>query len=100
MLTGDHVPCILEAFELGSWGRLSSGPVASGRLGSIWRLDAERGSWAVKEWAATGWPSGSRGARFREAVLAARIPTPAVRRTRAGEVTTRIPTSIRWLSGS
>jgi Ser/Thr protein kinase RdoA (MazF antagonist) len=88
-LTDDHVPCILEEFGFGSWGRLSGGPVASGRLGSIWRLDTEAGSWAVKQ---VGDASGDEvtelleGARFQEAVLAAGISTPAVQRTRAGDV--------------
>ena len=83
-----HVPAILAAFGLGSWGRLSDGPVASGRLGSIWRLDTERGSWAVKQ---VGESSDDEvaelleGAAFQEAVLAAGFRTPAVRRTRAGE---------------
>jgi Ser/Thr protein kinase RdoA (MazF antagonist) len=88
-LTDDHVPCILEAFDLGSWGRLSGGPVASGRLGSIWRLDTERGSWAVKLVGDAGDDEVAElleGAAFQEAVLAAGISTPAVRRTRAGEV--------------
>jgi hypothetical protein len=48
-LNDGHVPSILAAFDLGPWGRLSNGPVASGRFGSIWRLDTERGSWAVKQ---------------------------------------------------
>ena len=83
-----HVPSILAAFDLGSWGRLSDGPVASGRLGSILRLDTDSGSWAIK-------PVGDipdedlaellEGAAFQEAALAAGVPTPAVRRTRAGE---------------
>ena len=54
------VPSILAAFDLGSWGRLSDGPVASGRLGAIWRLDAETGSWAVKQVGESplrSWPS-------------------------------------------
>jgi Ser/Thr protein kinase RdoA (MazF antagonist) len=88
-LTDGHVPCILEAFDLGSWGRLSSGPVASGRLGSIWRLDTERGSWAVKQVGDAGDDEVAElleGAGFQEAVLAAGISTPAVRRTRAGQV--------------
>jgi hypothetical protein len=38
---GDHVSELLAAFGLGSRGRLSDGPVARGRLGSIWRLDTE-----------------------------------------------------------
>ena len=40
-LDDGQVPSILAAFDLGSWGRLSDGPVASGRLGSIWRLDTD-----------------------------------------------------------
>ena len=74
MLTGDHVPRILEAFDLGSWGRLSDGPVASGRLGSIWRLDAERGSWAVKEVGDDGCAELLEGAAFQEAVARRRYP--------------------------
>jgi hypothetical protein len=88
-LTDGHVPCILEAFELGSWGRLSDGPVASGRLGSIWRLDAERGSWAVKQVGDIRDEEVAElleGARFQDAVLAAGISAPAVRRTRARQV--------------
>jgi Ser/Thr protein kinase RdoA (MazF antagonist) len=88
-LTDDHVPCILEAFDLGSWGRLSGGSVASGRLGSIWRMDTERGSWAVKQVGDAGDDELAElleGAAFQEAVLAAGLSTPAVRRTRAGEV--------------
>jgi Ser/Thr protein kinase RdoA (MazF antagonist) len=80
---------ILDAFGLGSSGRLSDGPVASGRLGAIWRLDTEDGSWAVKQVGDPGEDESAElleGARFQEAVLAAGIPTPAVRRTRAGEV--------------
>src|SRR3954464_4038985 len=84
-----HVASILAAFELGSRGRLSDGPVASGRLGSIWRLDTERGSWALKrvgDIADQALAELLEGAAFQEAVLAAGISTPAVRRTRAGEV--------------
>ena len=82
----DHVACILEAFDLGPDGRLSGAPVASGRLGSIWRLDTERGSWAVKPVGDDERAELLEGAAFQEAVLAAGIPTPAPRRTRAGEV--------------
>src|SRR3954451_24971097 len=88
-LDDDDVPTILAAFDLGSWGRLSDGPVASGRLGSIWRLDTERGSWAIKQVGEI--PDEDlaellEGAAFQEAALAAGVPTPAVRRTRAGEL--------------
>jgi len=83
------VPSILAAFDLGSWGRLSDGPVASGRLGSIWRLDAERGSWALKQVgdvAPGELAELHEGAAFQEAALAAGVPVPAVRRTRSGEL--------------
>jgi Ser/Thr protein kinase RdoA (MazF antagonist) len=87
-LSDSHVPSILAAFDLGSPGTLSEGPVATGRLGSIWRLDAASGSWAVKQIGDI--PDEDlaelrEGAAFQEAALAAGVPTPAVRRTRAGE---------------
>ena len=88
-LRDGHVPSILAAFDLGSWGRLSDGPVASGRLGSIWRMDAERGNWAVKQVGEAGDGEVAElleGAAFQEAALAAGLRTPAVRRTPAGEV--------------
>jgi Ser/Thr protein kinase RdoA (MazF antagonist) len=87
-LNDGHVPSVLAMFDLGSWGRLSDGPVASGRLGSIWRLDTESGSWAIKELGdipAEDLAELLEGALFQEAALAAGVPTPAVRRTRAGE---------------
>jgi Ser/Thr protein kinase RdoA (MazF antagonist) len=87
-LAVNDVPAMLSAFHLGSWGRLSDGPVASGRLGSIWRLDTESGSWAVKQ---VGDASDAElaevleGAALQDAALAG-VPTPAVRRTPAGDV--------------
>jgi Ser/Thr protein kinase RdoA (MazF antagonist) len=86
MILAGHVPSILAAFDLGSRGRLSDGPVASGRIGSIWRLDTERGSWAVKQVGETADRGLLEGAAFQAAALAAGVPTPAVRRTRAGEL--------------
>ena len=88
LLNDGHVASVLSAFDLGSWGRLSDGPVATGRLGCIWRLDTERGSWAIKQVGDV--PDEDlaallEGAAFQEAALAAGVPTPAVRRTRAGE---------------
>jgi hypothetical protein len=84
-----HVPSILAAFDLGSSGRLSDGPVAGGRVGSIWRLDTECGSWAVKQVGdlpAEDLVDLLEGAAFQEAALAAGVPTPALRRTRAGDL--------------
>ena len=87
-LNDGHVQAILAAFDLGSWGSLSDGPVANGRLGSIWRLDAESGSWAIKQVGDLPHEDLAgllEGAEFQEAALAAGVSTPAVRRTRAGE---------------
>jgi aminoglycoside phosphotransferase (APT) family kinase protein len=88
-LAETDVDGILAAFDLGTWGRLSDGPVARGRLGSIWRLDAETGSWAVKQVGRTSRAELTEileGAAFQEAARAAGIPTPEVRRTRTGEL--------------
>jgi Ser/Thr protein kinase RdoA (MazF antagonist) len=88
-LADGDVPAMLAAFDLGSSGRLSAGPVASGKLGSIWRLDTDAGSWAVKQ-VRDATPDAlveiHEGAAFQEAALAAGVATPAVRRTRSGEL--------------
>ena len=87
---GRHVPELLETFGLGRTGRLSAGPMAEGRVGSIWRLDTEHGSWAVKPVAGDLRPEGlaalEETTAVQEAALRDGVPTPAVRRTRAGEV--------------
>ncbi len=85
-----HVPELLEAFRLGRTGRLSDGPVAEGRVGSIWRLDTELGSWVVKPVAGDLGPEGQAAleetSAFQEAAWRDGVPTPEVRRTQAGEV--------------
>ena len=88
-LDAGHVTALLAAFDLGASGRLSDGPVASGRLGSIWRLDTEVASWAVKQVgdvSADELAEVVEGAAFQEAALAAGIPTPAIRRTGSGHL--------------
>ncbi len=85
-----HVPALLETFCLGASGRLSVGPVAEGRVGSIWRLDTEVGSWVVKPVADDAGPEWLAALEdttaFQEAALRDGVPTPFVRRTRSGEV--------------
>jgi hypothetical protein len=85
-----HVQRLLEIFELGTSGRLSDGPVAEGRVGSIWRLDTESGSWAVKAVADDLGPGGLAAledtSAFQEAALRAGVPVPGIRRTGRGEV--------------
>jgi len=81
---------LLAAFGLSAPARLSDGPVASGRLGSIWRLDTADGSWAVKvvgpNVSADDEAELLNGAAFQEAAVAAGIPTPSVRRSTGGQV--------------
>ena len=88
-LTDRDLPGLLAAFDLGPSGRLSAGPVASGRLGSVWRLETDVSSWAVKQ--VGDIPPEEllaivEGAAFQEAARAAGVPTPEVRRTREGEL--------------
>ena len=88
-LGAEHVARILQAFDIGPGGSLSEGPVAAGKLGAIWRLDTDAGSWAVKvvdEIEPDELDEIEDGARFQEAVLAAGVPTPAVRRTGSGDL--------------
>ena len=88
-LGAEHVPRILQAFDLGSAGRLSDAPVATGRLGAIWRLDTDAGKWAVKvvgELEPDQLDEIEDGARFQECAFIAGVPTPAVRRTRSGDL--------------
>jgi Ser/Thr protein kinase RdoA (MazF antagonist) len=88
-LGAEHVTRIAEVFDLGSAGRLSDGPVAAGKLGAIWRLDTDAGSWAVKvvdEIEPDELDEIEDGARFQERVFSAGVPTPAVRRTSSGDL--------------
>ena len=85
---GDVAP-LIGAFGLGEDGRLSDEPVARGRVGSIWRLDTDRGAWAVKQVGDVDDAELAEildGAAFEEAADAAGIRTPGVRRTADGEV--------------
>jgi Ser/Thr protein kinase RdoA (MazF antagonist) len=63
--------------------------VASGRLGSVWRLDTPLGAWAVKQVGRLR-PGELRelteGAAFQEAAHESGVPVPAVRRTPAGDL--------------
>jgi Ser/Thr protein kinase RdoA (MazF antagonist) len=85
-----HVPELLEAFGLGRTGHLSAGPVAEGRVGSIWRLDTDLGSWVVKPVSGDPGPEGQAALEetnaFQEAAVRDGVPAPEVRRTLAGEV--------------
>ena len=93
---------LLAAYDLGSWARLSDAPVARGRVGSIWRLDTERGSWALKQVAASAAVEPTEaveGAAFQEAARGAGVPTPEVLRTVGGGLLARVGDGLVQLQG-
>jgi len=72
-------------FGLGPAARLSDGPVARGKQGLVWRLDAADGSWAVKvPFDQSSEDEVHVATVFQEAACAAGIPAPRVRRTTQG----------------
>ena len=88
-----HVQRILDGIRARHGRAAVDGPVASGRVGAIWRLDTELGPWAVKE--VVNVDSDERtelleGAAFQEAAHAAGVPVPAVQRSVGGEVIARV----------
>ena len=87
------VAALLDAFDLGAGGRLSSSAVARGRLGEIWRLDTSAGAWAVKQVDHAN-PEDLvailDGARFQEAAIAWGVPAPAIVRTRSGTLVAEV----------
>ncbi|MET0526431.1 MAG: phosphotransferase [Nocardioides sp.] len=86
MLPRHVVAEVLDAFDLGD-GILSPAPVAYGRVGEIWRLEATTGSWAVKTERNEVSEEGlAPSVRFHEGAVAAGIRAPGIRRTREGRV--------------
>ena len=86
MLPRHVVAEVLDAFDLGD-GTLSPEPVAYGRVGEIWRLEATTGSWAVKtERNEVSEEEQAPSVRFHEGAVAAGIRAPGIRRTREGRV--------------
>ena len=75
---------VAAAFGLGPGAELV-GPVATGRLGRIWRLTTERGRFAVKDSHLPIEPAEvERDAAYQDTVRAAGVPMPAVVRTPTG----------------
>jgi len=75
---------IADRFDLGAVGGMT-GPVARGVVGQIWRLETDRGSWAVKEWfEPPAIDELAEGVAFQEAAAAARIPSPPTARAPDG----------------
>lgn len=77
---------IAAEFALGPNARMT-GPVARGELGQVWRLDTDRGPWAVKE----TFDHVSEGdvvlaAEFQERAVVSGVPAPHIVRTIDGAV--------------
>jgi len=84
MLSAADAPHIATAFDLGEAVGMT-GPVSRGVIGQVWRLETDRGAWAVKEWFER--PDAeelAEGVAFQEAAIAAGVPAPSVVRTPAG----------------
>jgi Ser/Thr protein kinase RdoA (MazF antagonist) len=85
MLSSADASRVADAFDLGAT-RLMTGPVARGVIGQVWRLETDRGTWAVKEWfAAPDMEELAEGVAFQDAAMAAGVPAPPVARTPSGD---------------
>jgi len=85
MLSAADAPRIAVAFDLGA-AESMTGPVARGVIGQIWRLETDRGAWAVKEWfEQPDLAELAEGVAFQEAAMAAGVPAPPVVRTAGGD---------------
>jgi aminoglycoside phosphotransferase (APT) family kinase protein len=95
MLQPDRARRVADAFGLGSEAVLV-GPVATGRLGRIWRLTTDRGRYAVKD---SHLPIDAadvaRDAAYQDLVRAHGVAMPAVVRTPAGEALANVDGPVR-----
>ena len=83
MADAEHVA---RVFDLGD-APVMSGPVARGELGQVWRIDTERGRWAVKEpFGRVSQSEVADDASYQQVVRAAGVPMPAIVRTVDGSV--------------
>lgn len=85
MLSAADAAGIAAAFDLGKPDEMS-GPVARGVIGQIWRLETDRGAWAVKEWfEQPDMAELAEGVAFQEAAMATGVPAPPVVRAAGGD---------------
>ena len=76
---------LARRFGLGGAAKLSDGPVARGKQGVVWRLEAADGCWAVKvPFRQSGEEDVRLPTMFQEAAHSVGVPTPQVRRTTEG----------------
>ncbi|HLL61568.1 MAG TPA: phosphotransferase [Propionibacteriaceae bacterium] len=83
-MLSDYAEPIAEAYDLGAVTEFA-GPVARGEQGEVWRLDTDRGTWAVKR-SYFEFPDADaqRAGEFQNLARAHGVPAPAAVTTRAG----------------
>ncbi len=101
MLSPSAGPALAATFGLGHDGRLT-GPVARGEQGQVWRLDTERGAFAVKDPFVEMSPAAALAdADYQDVVLSAGVPMPEPLRTPDGRVLVEVEGSparvYRWV---
>ncbi|HET7195905.1 MAG TPA: aminoglycoside phosphotransferase family protein [Nocardioides sp.] len=85
MLDAELAAKVAETFDLGAEARLT-GPVASGKLGDVWKLSTNRGAFAVKDARFPVDPDEvAIDAAYQDQVRGHGVPMPAVVRTPTGE---------------
>ena len=96
MLSTGDADRIAARFGLGGEAVLA-GPVARGELGQVWRIETDRGRWAVKEpFESPPADEAADDAVYQDAVRASGVPIPAVVRTVDGGVLADLgPTVVR-----
>jgi Ser/Thr protein kinase RdoA (MazF antagonist) len=86
VLHPSQAPAIAERYGLGANPRLT-GPVASGRLGRVWKLTTDAGEYAVKApFFEVSAADAERDTAYQDVVRRSGVPMPAVVRTVRGEV--------------
>lgn len=86
MLTPGAGPAIAAAFGLGG-GAALTGPVARGEQGQVWRLETDRGAFAVKDpFVEVDAEDAEADAAYQDVVRASGVPMPSVVRSLDGRV--------------
>jgi Ser/Thr protein kinase RdoA (MazF antagonist) len=94
MLSLGDAESVAARFGLGA-DPVMSGPVARGDLGQVWRIETERGRWAVKEpFDAVSGDDAAEDASFQGVVSAAGVPMPAIVRAVDGDVISSVGSAI------
>jgi aminoglycoside phosphotransferase (APT) family kinase protein len=99
MLRAADAEPIADRFGLGEVTGFA-GPVARGVIGQVWRLETDRGTWAVKEWFEPPHADELEApARFQEAAQAAGVPSPPIVRAADGALLAQVAGTTTRIQG-